>query len=104
MTNYFEIITRANSEQLIHALLERFPDLATVKVNYWEKDGAVKRFYFNGFDGGQKKSFNLNIKERTIFVNEYEDAYWNELLGVDGMEEFKTELLRLVEETLSQSY
>ena len=104
MANYFEIITRENSDQLIAAWIERFPDLATVKINYWEKDGAVKRFYLNTKDGVVDKSINLNIKDRTIFINEYEDAFWNTLLGVSSRDEFRDEIVKLVEETLSQSY
>jgi len=104
MVNYFDIITRDNNEQLIAAMVERFPDLATVKINYWEKDGAVKRFYLNTKDGAVEKSINLNIKDSIIFVNEYEDAFWNQLLGVNSRDEFRDEVLKLVKETLSQSY
>lgn len=98
MTNYFEKLNRENADQFINLLVDRFPDLAIATVKYWEKDGQVKRFYINYKEDGDDKSFNLNLTDRTIYVNDYEEIFWNQVVGLDSMMEFKSEVEKLVDE------
>jgi len=101
MTDYFALIHQGNADQFINLLVDRFPDIAIGTVKYWEKDGQVKRFYVNHKDGSEDVSFNLNITPRTIYVNDYKDIFWNEVLGVENMMEFKQEIEKLAQQLVS---
>jgi len=104
MVDYFEAIHRGNSDQIINLLVDRFPDFAIGVIKYWEKEGQVKRFYINAKDGSEDKSFNLNITPNTIYVNDYDELFWNPILDVSSMMEFKKELMKLVDEVLHGTY